>query len=113
MSQATNGKLVSCYQCAGVLYCFGTWQPELQRHNARSRAASCSSPHKGFTTEIVTVVGYPRGYSRANAEKLVLHGLARWCGHKTIAAVGELPAGVQRRLTRGKKEKKVVPSPGC
>jgi hypothetical protein len=103
MGRNSSTDLVSCYQCAGIEFCYGAKNPELSRDEARSKAGSCISLHKGFTTESVIVTGYGRCLSRDNAEKLVANSLARWCGYKTIEPINELPLGIQNRLTKTKK----------
>lgn len=106
MGTGKKGKIASCYQCAGIEFCFGTKRPELKREEGRAKAAACCSLHKGLTTETVTVIGYERGCSRANAEKLVLNGLARWCSYKTIETVSELPFGMKKRLMKEEKDRR-------
>lgn len=99
-------EMASCYQCAGILHCYGNKSPDLDRKEARSIAADCRSLHRGFTTETVNVIGYTRGLSRKNAEKMVLKSFARWCGYKTIEPVKELPTGIHNRLAKEKRQEK-------
>ncbi len=99
-------ELVSCYQCAGILHCYGDKNPDIDRREARSTAADCKSLHRGYTTETIYVNGYERGLSRKNAEKMVIYGFARWCSYKTIEPVRELPAGIKKRLIKEKKQEK-------
>ena len=108
MRAAQNKELASCYQCAGVNHCYGQKNPSLDRKKARFTAQNCRSLHRGFTTEIISVIGYKRGLSRANAEKLVSNNYARWCGYKTIEPLSDLPVGIHNRLTKVKKQKKEV-----
>lgn len=106
MSASKVKGLSSCYQCAGILHCYGDKNPDLDRKEARFTAANCKSLHQGFTTEIVSVIGYKRGLSRKNAEKMVLYSFARWCSYKTIEPLKELPQGIHNRLTKEKKQEK-------
>ena len=106
MGSDKEKELVSCFQCAGILHCYGDKNPDLDRKEARSNAANCKSLRRGFTTETVSVIGYKRGLSRKNAEKMVLYSFARWCSYKTIEPVKELPQGIHNRLTKEKKQEK-------
>ncbi len=113
MGGNSGADIVSCYQCAGIGFCYGTKDPELSREEARTKAGSCKSLRKGFTTESIIVIGYERCLSRDNAEKLVANSFARWCGYKTIEPISELPLGIHNRLTKTKvlhKEMLVISS---
>lgn len=90
----------SCYQCAGIAYCYGTKNPGISREMGRSEAKHCTSLRKGSPKETVSVTGYKRGLSRANAEKLVTGGYAKWSIHRTIEPIIELPVGINNRLTK-------------
>ncbi len=106
MGAVKEKELASCYQCAGILHCYGDKNPDLDRKKARSNAANCRSLRRGFTTETVSVIGYERGLSRKNAEKLILNSFARWCSYKTIEPLKELPLGINNRLKKDKKQEK-------
>ncbi len=100
MNDKSRYQIVSCFQCAGAYYCYGTKHPELAREEARLNASKCISYRKGSPNETVAVNGFKYGLSRKNAEKLVLSNQARWISHKTIEIVGELPVNLYRRLTK-------------
>jgi len=98
----------SCYQCAGITYCYGTKKPGISREMGRSEAKQCTSlcMCKGSPKETVSVSGYNRGLSRANAEKLVSGGYAKWSwsNHRTIEPIIELPVGIHNRLTKEERK---------
>jgi hypothetical protein len=94
----------SCYQCAGITYCYGTKNPGISREMGRSEAKQCTSLCKGSPKETVSVSGYNRGLSRANAEKLVSGGYAKWSKHRTIEPIIELPVGIHNRLTKEQRK---------
>ncbi len=75
-----TGPIASCYECAGILSCYGTKQPGLPREEGRARAAACDKLEKGRTVEVVRVVGRQRGMSRRNAQEAVEAGKAVWEG---------------------------------
>ncbi len=104
MSVKAGQEIVSCYQCAGITYCYEVKNPEIERVTARAEAALCTSLRKGSPNETVTVCGFDKGLSRKNAEKLVLNGYARWRSYKTIEPVTELPIGIYNRLTKKKQK---------
>lgn len=97
----------SCYQCAGITFCYGTKNPDLNREYGRSKASKCISLHKGLPNETVAVLGYNRGLSRANAEKLVSKNIARWVGYNKIEAFADLPQGIHNRLIKENQKKQL------
>ncbi len=90
--------MVSCFQCQGIYFCYGSKDPTLNRNQAREAAAKCNSYHKGFPVETVYVYGYKRGMSRKNAEKLILNGIARWIDHRIIELIETPPRNIRSRL---------------
>jgi|GEM_PF-1355909 len=104
MGKAEKKDLVSCFQCAGIGFCYGTKSPDISRETVRSKARDCTSLRKGSPVETITVFGYKRGLSRDNAEKLVLNNYARWIGYKTIEQISEFPVSLQKRLTKEKEK---------
>lgn len=95
-----SGEIVSCYQCVGIIYCYGCKNPALTKNEARTAAASCFSLQKGSHTETVMVLGFEKGMSRKNADKLVSRHMARWVCYRTIEATVELPPGIKKRLMK-------------
>jgi hypothetical protein len=75
------------------MHCYGAPQPNLARQDARTRAGACESPHKGRTTDIVSVSGRERGMSRKKAEDTVRAGRARWQGPGLIEFLDGGPPG--------------------
>ncbi len=106
MNRNSKEEIVSCFQCSGLYYCYGSKQPDLDRDQARSVAADCVSLRKGSPNETVAVRGFKCGLSRKNAENLVLMNLARWSVYKTIEPVDELPYRIYKRLTRERNKKR-------
>ncbi len=100
MAVKTKNKIASCYQCAGLSFCYGSKNPVLARHEARSAASKCLSLRKGCPNETITVLCYNKGLSRKNAEKLVVNGLARWHSFKTITPIHQLPLNIYKRLIK-------------
>jgi hypothetical protein len=100
-----DNNIASCYQCAGINYCYGTKSPGISREMGRSEAANCTSMRKGPPNETVSVSGYNRGLSRANAEKLVSGGYAKWSKHRTIEPIIELPVGIHNRLIKEQRKR--------
>jgi len=96
-------EIVSCFQCSGIAFCYGTKKPELEREEARINASKCTSLHKGRPVETVSVHGFDRGLSRKNAEQLVLDGYARWSCYKTIELIGKLPDSLYKRIKKKHK----------
>lgn len=75
-----TGPISSCYECAGILSCYGTKQPGISRDEGRSQALACEKFQKGRTVEVVRVAGRQRGMSRRNAQEAVEAGKAVWEG---------------------------------
>ncbi len=100
-----DNNIASCYQCAGISYCYGTKSPGISREMGRSEAANCISLRKGSPNETVSVSGYNRGLSRANAEKLVTKGCAQWSKERTIEPVADLPYGIRNRLIKEQRKR--------
>ncbi len=105
MGKKSIGEIASCYQCAGVGFCYGTKSPDISREIGRSKAKSCTSLRKGSPVETITVFGYKRGLSRGNAERLVENNYARWIGYKTIEKTSEFPVSIQKRLINEKENR--------
>ncbi|OPL09865.1 MAG: hypothetical protein AVO34_12900 [Firmicutes bacterium ML8_F2] len=106
MGKKRKDEIASCFQCAGQYFCYSTKSPVISRELARSEAKNCTSLHKGTPKETITVLGFDRGLSRGNAERLVANNYARWVGYKTIEPGTGLPAGIENRLSKGKKQHK-------
>ena len=103
MVSSENKEIVSCFQCQGIYFCYGTKDSAINREQAREIALKCSSYHKGFPVETVRVYGYERGLSRKNAEKLVMNGIARWIGYKVIELIDQPPRNIYKRLVDNNK----------
>jgi len=84
-----DNNIASCYQCAGINYCYGTKSPGISREMGRSEAANCTSMRKG----------------PPNAEKLVSGGYAKWSKHRTIEPIIDLPVGIHNRLIKEQRKR--------
>lgn len=84
-----TGPIASCYECAGMLSCYGTKQLILSREEGRDRAGSCRKLEKGRTVEVVRVMGRQRGMSRRNAQESVEAGKAVWEGQGLVRLLEE------------------------
>ncbi|MHB8172260.1 MAG: hypothetical protein ACYDG6_12065 [Thermincolia bacterium] len=83
----SNKVLVSCFQCIGMVSCFGQNDSALigvDRKEAREKAATCTKLERGLPTEVVRVLDRKRGMSRKKAQKLVEQGDARWVTHSQV-----------------------------
>ncbi len=87
----------SCYECAGIVSCYGTHKPDIPRAEARERAARCGSLRRGRTVEVVSVLGRQRGMSRKKAQALVQQGRAIWLWPKLLCLLPfELPSSTRQ-----------------
>ncbi|MDA8235015.1 MAG: hypothetical protein M0Z31_09500 [Clostridia bacterium] len=83
----SNKVLVSCFQCTGMVKCYGQTNSDLievDRQVARNNAAKCTKLERGLPTEVVRVLDRERGMSRKKAQKLVEQGEATWLEHNLV-----------------------------
>ncbi len=104
MTRKQRVTISSCFECIAIKFCYDSAHPDMSRKEARHKAFFCTSLRKGLSTEKIHVVGYEKGLSRKNAEKMVNNGTARWAKHKTIEFIDEPPNRFKKLLAQNTKE---------
>jgi len=72
----------TCYQCVAIQSCFPFKKPN--KEVARELAAKCTKPFKGVTTDVINIVGQPKGMSRKKAFRLTQNGKGQWVGRDRV-----------------------------